>query len=180
MCEMNYLSLFCKSYLVLFLTFIIGTPILCCTITDLGFFWYCSRDFWSWICESHALQAKDRTWVNCAVALSVSGASRSRLCPDGPCMHLSGPAYMPSRIRPEVRLLLDQRVLCSDCCKKCGRLWLAQVVFFYSVLHSSKILLVLRIKVTHLRSLLFRKPDGVNCVVTRTYFVGCPKTEWCS
>jgi len=31
MCEMNYLVLFCKSYLVLFLTFIIGTPILCCT-----------------------------------------------------------------------------------------------------------------------------------------------------
>jgi len=36
--EINYFSLFCKSYSVLFLTFIIGTPILCCTITDLGFF----------------------------------------------------------------------------------------------------------------------------------------------
>jgi len=36
--EMNYFSLFCKSYLVLFLTFIIGIPILCCTVTGLGFF----------------------------------------------------------------------------------------------------------------------------------------------
>jgi len=27
-----------KSYLVLFLTFIIATPILCCTTTDLGIF----------------------------------------------------------------------------------------------------------------------------------------------
>jgi len=51
-------------------------------------------------------------------AQSESGASRSRLCPDGPRVHLSGPVYMPSCIRPEVRLPLDQRVLCSDCCKK--------------------------------------------------------------
>jgi len=29
------------------------------------------------------------------------GASRSQLCPDGPRVHLSGPAYMPSCIRPE-------------------------------------------------------------------------------
>jgi len=49
--EMNY-SLFCKSYLVLILTFITGTPILCWTTTDAGIFWYCSRDFWSCICES--------------------------------------------------------------------------------------------------------------------------------
>jgi len=52
MCEMNYFSLFCKLYLVLFLTFIIRTPILCCTTWDLGIFWHCSRDFWSCICES--------------------------------------------------------------------------------------------------------------------------------
>jgi len=35
--------------------FIIRTPILCCTTTDLGIlgiFWYCSRDFWSCNCES--------------------------------------------------------------------------------------------------------------------------------
>jgi len=38
MCKMNYFSLLYKLYLVPFLTFIIGTPILCCTITDLGFF----------------------------------------------------------------------------------------------------------------------------------------------
>jgi len=39
MCEMNYLILFCKSYLVLFLTFIICTPISCFTTTCLGIFW---------------------------------------------------------------------------------------------------------------------------------------------
>ena len=60
MCEMNYFSLFCKSYLVLFLTFIIGTPILFCTTTYLGIFWYCSRDFWSFICESPASQVQQR------------------------------------------------------------------------------------------------------------------------
>jgi len=38
MYDMNYFILFCKSYLILFLTFIIGTPILCCTTTDLGIF----------------------------------------------------------------------------------------------------------------------------------------------
>jgi len=35
------------------------------------------------------LQAKDRTWANCALALSVSGTSWSRLCLDGPRVHLS-------------------------------------------------------------------------------------------
>jgi len=43
--------------------------------------------------------------------------------------------------------------------------YLAQVVFSYFVLHSNKIPLVLTTKVTYLRSLLFRQPDGVNCVV---------------
>jgi len=43
--------------------------------------------------------------------------------------------------------------------------------------HSSKICLVHTIKVTYLRSLLFRQPDGVNCVVRRVYFGDCPKTE---
>jgi len=56
--------------------------------------------------------------ANCGFALSMSGASRSRLCPDGPRVHLSAPAYMPSCIRPKVRFPLDQRILCSDCCKK--------------------------------------------------------------
>jgi len=56
--------------------------------------------------------------ANCALALSVSGASWSRLCPNGPRVHLFGPAYVPSCIRPEVRFPLDQRILCSDCCKK--------------------------------------------------------------
>ena len=98
--------------------------------------------------------------------------------PDGPRVHFSGPAYMLSCIRPEVRFPLDQCILCSDCCKKCKLLCLVQVVFSYFVLYSSKIPLVLTIKVTHLRSLLFRQPDGVNFVVRRVYFGGCPKTEW--
>jgi len=38
MYEMNYFSVFGKSYLALFLTFIIGCPILCCTTTDVGIF----------------------------------------------------------------------------------------------------------------------------------------------
>jgi len=45
---------------------------------------------------------------------SISGGWRSRLFPDGPRVHLSGPAYMPSCIRLEVRLPLDRSVLCSD------------------------------------------------------------------
>jgi len=48
-------------------------------------------------------------------------------------------------------------------------LCLAQVVFSYLVLHSSKIPFVLTTKVTHLRSLLFRQPDGINSVVRRVY-----------
>jgi len=50
----------------------------------------------------------------------------------------------------------------------------------YFVLHSSKIPLVLTTKVTQLRSLLYRQPDGVNFVVRRVYFGGCSKTEWYS
>jgi len=83
-------------------------------------------------------------------------------------VHLFGPAYNTSCIRPEVRLPLDQRVLCSDCCKK-NLLCLARVVLSYFVLHSSKIPLVLMTKVTHLCSLLFRQSDGVNCEVRRVY-----------
>ena len=45
------------------------------------------------------------------------------------------------------------------------------------ILHSNKISSVLTTKVTHLRSLLFRQPDGVNCVVRRVYSGVCPKTE---
>jgi len=46
-----------------------------------------------------------------------------------------------------------------------------------SLLLFCKIPLVLTTKVTHLRSLLFRQPDGVECVVTRVCFGGCSKTE---
>jgi len=74
------------------------------------------------------LQAKDRTWANCAVALSVSEASRSRLpwWASRPFMRPWLQAY--SCIRPEVRLPLDQHVLCSDYCKKIYYC-LVQVVF---------------------------------------------------
>jgi len=82
---------------------------------------------------------------------------------------------MPSCKRPEVRLPLDQRVFCGDFCKKCRLLCLAQVVFSYFVLHSSKIPLVLMTNVAHLRSLLFRHPDGANCIVRRVYFGVVPK-----
>jgi len=61
--------------------------------------------------------------------------------------------------------------------KICRLQCLTQVVFSYYVLHSSKIPLVLTTKVTHLHSLAFRQPEGVNCVVGRVYFGGCPKTE---
>jgi len=114
--------------------------------------------------------------ANCAIALSLSGASRSRIRPDGPRVHLSGSAYMPICIRPEVRFPFDQSILCSDCWNKCT-ICLAQIVFSYFVLHSSKMPLVLTTKVTHLRGLLFRQPDGVNCVARRVYFGGCSKTD---
>jgi len=48
-------------------------------------------------------------------------------------------------------------------------LWLAQFVFSYFVLYSSKIPLVLTTIVTHWCSLMFRQPDGVNSVVRRVY-----------
>jgi len=46
--------------------------------------------------------------------------------------------------------------------------WLVQVVFSYFVLHRRKMPLVLSTQVTHLRSRLFRQPDGVS-VVRRVY-----------
>jgi len=56
-------------------------------------------------------------------------------------------------------------------------LCLAQVVFSYFVLHSSKIPLLFTNKVTHFRSLLFRQPSGVSCVVRirRVYFATIAK-----
>jgi len=79
-----------------------------------------SCDFCPPYCETPAagLLYRQRTWANCALALSVSGASQSQLCPDGPHVHSSGPVYMPSCIHPVVRFALDQRVLCSNCCQK--------------------------------------------------------------
>ena len=67
-------------------------------------------------------------------------------------------------------------VSCVVIVVKKGRLLrLGQVGFSYFVLHSSKTPLVLTTKVTHLRSLLLRQSDGVNCVVRRVFFGGVPK-----
>jgi len=115
--------------------------------------------------------------VNCALALIVSG-------PRGHGFALMGLAFiypaLPTCLVVYVRKsdfhLID--VFCVVIVvKQCRLLCLAQVVFSYFVLHSSKIPLVLTTKVTHMRRLLFRQPDGVNCVVRRVYFRGCPKTE---
>jgi len=82
-------------------------------------------------------------------------------------------AYIPSCIRPEVRLPFDQSVFCvsNDCCEKI----IAQVVFSHFVLRRNKIPLVFTNKVTHLRSLLFRQQDGINSVVRRFYLAIKPK-----
>jgi len=79
MCEVNYFSLVCKWYLVLFLTFIIPTPVLCCTTKDLGIFgifWYCSRHFWSCICESpgHVCYLAAVTTNPCLMRQNAAGA----------------------------------------------------------------------------------------------------------
>jgi len=92
------------------------------------------------------------------------------LSPGGPRVHLSGPTYMPSCTRPEVKLPLDKRI-CEVVVAK-NVLCLAQEVFSYFGLHSNKKPLVLTTKVTHLHSLLFRQPYGINCVVRRVYFGG--------
>jgi len=55
-------------------------------------------------------------------------------------------------------VIVEKNVLC-----------LPQVVLSYFVLHSSKIPLALMTKVAYLRSLLFKQPEGVNCVVRRVY-----------
>jgi len=57
-------------------------------------------------------RSEKRTWAKRFGGLAI------RLCPDETCVPLSGLAYMSSCIRPEVRFPLDQRILCSDCCKK--------------------------------------------------------------
>jgi len=84
-------------------------------------------------------------------------------------------AYMPSCIRPEVRLTPYQRILCGDCWET-NVLWLAQVVSHF-VLHRSKIPLVLATKVTRLRRLLFRLQNGVNSVVRRVHLAITAKLD---
>jgi len=87
-------------------------------------------------------------------------------------------------LRSEVRLPLDQFILRSDCCEKMYYDYPAQVVFSYFALQRSKLPLVLTTKVTHLRSLLFRQQNGINCVVrtcsqiTAT-FVLTSVASWC-
>jgi len=50
-----------------------GTPILCCTTTDLGIFWYCSSYFWSYICESTDWIFECRDSVVCPSLLTFLG-----------------------------------------------------------------------------------------------------------
>jgi len=102
-----------------------------------------------------------------AVVLSVSGPSRSQICPYGLRVHLSGPAYMPTCVRPEVRLPLDQRVLCSDCRKKCSMSRPGSLLLFCTA-EQQDTCLMHTTKFTNLCSLLFRQPDGVNCVVNES------------
>jgi len=64
-----------------------------------GFFW---DTVWPFLVKTGWQPASAGKGANCALAVSVLGASRSRLCADGPRVHLSGPAYMPSCIRSEV------------------------------------------------------------------------------
>ena len=73
-------------------------------------------------------------------------------CPDGPRVHLSGLVVCVQK--SDFHLI---NVFCVVIVKKCRLLCLAQVVFSYFVLQSSKTPLVLPTKVTHLRSLLFRQ-----------------------
>jgi len=54
------------------------------------------------------------------------------LCPDVPRVHLSGPAYMPSCIRPEVRLPLDQRICEVVVVKKCAMSSPGSLLLFYT------------------------------------------------
>jgi len=67
--------------------------------------------------------------------------------------------------KPEFHLI---KVFCVVIVVK-NVLCLVQVVFSYFVLHSTKMPLVLTTKVTHLRSLVFRPPDGFNCIVKIVY-----------
>ena len=125
---------------------------------------------------SFAQPASAGKGANCAIALSVLGPRGHYLCLMGLLFSYLG---LPTCL-VEFVLKSDfhlNNVLCSVVVlKKRKLLCLAQVVFSYFVLHSNKIPLVLTTKITHLSSLLFRQPDGVNCVV-RSYFGGCPKTE---
>jgi len=100
------------------------------------------------------LLAKDRTHANCAVTQGVSG-------PRGHDFALMGLSFiypaLPACLvvyvqKSDFQLINVFRVVIVVKNLQC----LAQVVFSYFVLHSSKIPLVLTTKDTHLRSLLFR------------------------
>ena len=104
---------------------------------------------------------------DCALALPISGASRSRLSGltlmSLAFIYLALPTCLVVYVQKSDFHLIN--VFCVVIVKKCRLLCLAQVDFSYFVLHSSKIPLVLTTKVTHFRSLLLRQRDGVNCVV---------------
>ena len=73
-------------------------------LCEIRILWYCSRDFWSYSCESPGLE------------LGVLNMKR---------------AYMPSCIRPEVSLTPDQRILCSDV-NKCFKANSVSLLVFYT------------------------------------------------
>jgi len=76
-------------------------------------------------------------------------------------------AYVPSCIRPDVRLTFDQRILSSGCGEKMHYGYLRQFSRICTAWKQDTFLLTT--KLTYLRSLLFRQQDGVNSVVRRVY-----------
>ena len=105
-------------------------------------------------------------------ALSVSGALRSRLCPVGLAFIYPALAtWLVVNVQKSDFHLIN--MFCAVIIAK-NVLDLAQVVSSYFVLDSSKMALALTTKGTHLRSLLLRQPDGVNCAVRRVDLVITP------
>jgi len=99
----------------------LGAPILWCTTTDFGIFWYCSWDFWSCICESSEYKLQ---WQCSTVTIT-----------------WNKPAYVCAIIKKMCELSVN--VLCktvahlTSCCwllciTQFGQLWQG-TAFFYSL-----------------------------------------------
>jgi len=106
-----------------------------------------------------SLQAKDRTWANCAIALSVSGTlGHDFVLMDLAFIYPALPTCLVVYVQKSNFHLIN--MFCIMIVKNV--LCLAQIVFSYFVLHSSKLTLVLTTEVANLRSL----PDSL---VRRVY-----------